>query len=416
MNARGVTATVGAIISTLLVLSGCAAKPDVLKIENLTDPLVAEGAEATGVTYWLPSSTDFSSMPNGDIGDVDHCSAAMTSWLGEHADRLTFPQKVRFTNISKDPQVVTLTTNGTRPGADSGDDQPTVGVKFQCGPPSLTGTVGDGELEWHDIIYNVTKDENKDLTAGDQQSAFSMTLAPGGTVGAIIMLTGGQPFDGRLQASSSAADVTNQTISILSGAAPQESFTWPGMNPAAAVLVYVDHGALYCRVGQSNTDRGQACSPDQITTLTNQLIAMRSEQDVPPFLKSKWCTKSGDECFDLAEERKEHPNLFISWNGNVSETEVTGVGICLEDDLTQIRNGVVDRDCSESMRVSIEYYPVGVGWNCSDASSRGWDDLTKCVPDYTNDHDLTKDRIVIRPNHQQDAVYHDMPPMYRVDQ
>ena len=61
----------------------------------------------------------------------------------------------------------------------------------------------------------------------------------------------------------------------------------------------------------------------------------------------------------------------------------------------------------------IDYYPAGSKWDCK--SQLGEWGLPTCDPDYTKEHDPTKERIVIRLNHQQDSVYHDSPPMYRVN-
>ena len=58
-------------------------------------------------------------------------------------------------------------------------------------------------------------------------------------------------------------------------------------------------------------------------------------------------------------------------------------------------------------KMFIDYFPVGVGWNCVQQWAAG------CNPDFTSAHDPSMPRIVIPYNHQQDELYHDNEPMYR---
>lgn len=400
-------------ISLTLALNGCTSTPSALQVENQTDALTSAQSEASGVLYWLPADTDLSDMPSGDYGDTQHCSAGMTSWLTAHADRISSSQKVRFTNVSDEPQTVTLDTAPSPSTNESEYQRPRQGAIVQCGLLSLAEKPGAGEIVWHDVVYDLTKDTNADATTTDQKSPFSVTLPPGGTVGAFILLTGERPFSGSLRASVSPPNGDAQAIPILLRGSLQSSFDWPGIDPESSLLVYVKGAELHCNIGGDfNSD--EPCSPVQISTLLQQMTSAREDDQIPPEISGKWCTISQDECIDLATERSEHPNLFVQKQSDAYSGRGGGFKVCLDGDLDRITDGQLERECSMAASMFIDYYPLGSQWDCG-SQLEEWG-LPSCDPDYSDYHDVAKERIVIRPNHQQDAVYHDSPPMYRVDQ
>ncbi|MFF1632283.1 hypothetical protein [Leifsonia sp. NPDC058248] len=140
---------------------------------------------------------------------------------------------------------------------------------------------------------------------------------------------------------------------------------------------------------------------------TITLTAPATLPGLPAALQGKWCTKSTPgECFGAADIISRYPHAFVY--GSSSTPEIPGAtdyGICLESDMG-------DGSCSMAASEFIRYFPVGVGWNCVQATTE--QGYPSCDPDFTTSHDPSQPRVVRLHNHQQDTVYHDSEAMYRV--
>lgn len=130
----------------------------------------------------------------------------------------------------------------------------------------------------------------------------------------------------------------------------------------------------------------------------------------PSQIQGEWCRRGdSSSCFSLAEIRQTYPSAFLSDSGpDELVPGVTAYAICLEHDLPGTN------ECTMAASKVIAYFPAGVGWNCVAVMVRNWG-LPACNPDYSAEHDASKPRIVIEPNHQQDSDYHDAPPYYRIE-
>lgn len=119
----------------------------------------------------------------------------------------------------------------------------------------------------------------------------------------------------------------------------------------------------------------------------------------PSELQGTWCKRSDtSDCFSLTAEKQKFPQMVLESSGR-SDDGTIGYTLCLELDMGS--------SCSMAATMFIDYFPVGVGWNCGQQWAAG------CDPDFTSAHDPSKPRIVIPYNHQQDDLYHDSEPMYR---
>lgn len=130
---------------------------------------------------------------------------------------------------------------------------------------------------------------------------------------------------------------------------------------------------------------------------------------LPTELSGRWCTRTGDEeCFEASEIMERFPDAHVDGDPYVdgSIPGSTGFSICLYTEFD-------DGGCTTASTIYLRYLPAGVEWDCRliEVQGAGWPD---CEPDYTADHDSSEPRLVVLPNHQQDVVYHDAPPMYRV--
>ncbi|MEQ6898468.1 hypothetical protein [Microbacterium sp. KR10-403] len=121
----------------------------------------------------------------------------------------------------------------------------------------------------------------------------------------------------------------------------------------------------------------------------------------PDDLQGDWCTREDSpeqECFSLTELVSEYPDAHV-----IDTSLVNGAYVYV----VCVANVSAD-DCSMADRAGLSYFPVGVDWECDPG-----DYFTGCDPDYSSAHDPSVARLVHEYNHQQDAAYHDAPPMYR---
>lgn len=129
---------------------------------------------------------------------------------------------------------------------------------------------------------------------------------------------------------------------------------------------------------------------------------------LPVALSGEWCTRIGEKtCFNAGEIMSEHPAAFVDGEG-YEDPDVPGsvqYSICLEEEFS-------DGGCTTASTIYIKYFPVGSSWDCQSVKvdREGW---PACEPDYTAAHDSTQPRLLVLPNHQQDSVFHDSPPMYK---
>jgi hypothetical protein len=142
---------------------------------------------------------------------------------------------------------------------------------------------------------------------------------------------------------------------------------------------------------------------------THAPTTTQSAQDskFPSDISGKWCTHdSPSMCFDSSDFSSKYPNSFLEEiDKDKANPGASVYDICLETDL--------DNGCSMASTMLLEYLPKGVVWNCRTEAETNFG-LDSCDPDYSEAHDTSEPRLVRLANHQQDAVYHDDPPMYRV--
>ncbi|RII43478.1 hypothetical protein DWB68_02430 [Galactobacter valiniphilus] len=134
--------------------------------------------------------------------------------------------------------------------------------------------------------------------------------------------------------------------------------------------------------------------------------AAPSVKGFPAELQGEWCSMDGKNCFSLAEFRAENPESFLS--SKSASTEVRGA---TEYTVCYVRNMGSD-GCTTSASMFLRYLPDGTAWNCKTMGAPRFN-FSKCKPDYTKDHDVSKARLVIQPNHQHDADFVDSQPLYR---
>lgn len=141
-------------------------------------------------------------------------------------------------------------------------------------------------------------------------------------------------------------------------------------------------------------------APVEVTpTPTPSASPSEAASGFPNELEGTWCKRSDTTgCFSLTTEKQKYPQLALE-DVSRSDDGSTTYSICLEFDL--------GASCSMAATMYIDYFPVGVGWNCIQQWAAG------CNPDFTSAHDPSMPRIVIPYNHQQDEQYHDNEPMYR---
>ncbi|MBE4716586.1 alpha/beta fold hydrolase [Pseudarthrobacter sp. AB1] len=167
---------------------------------------------------------------------------------------------------------------------------------------------------------------------------------------------------------------------------------------------------------QLNTFSGACFHTDLMRDIqaTNEALGavnddISSRLSVPGFpaeLKGKWCSHlNPDNCFSIADKKARFPDLFVAYSGPaVDAPGATDYQFCIEH--------VPGNSCPPLVSMGVRYYPTGIGWDCS--KNYYAEQLPTCDPDYSAAHDITKPRIIVPPNHQQDRVYHDSEPMYLV--
>ncbi|WP_396935940.1 esterase/lipase family protein [Mycolicibacterium sp.] len=158
------------------------------------------------------------------------------------------------------------------------------------------------------------------------------------------------------------------------------------------------HGNLMRDIEFSNTVLAT------IAELVDAQNRMLSEPGDPPELAGRWCTLDGSECFSFADTREKWPNAQVKGEGYESPTGSTQYSLCLAFDLD-------GEDCTMAATMFLEYFPPGVGWNCEDVAAE--EGFPGCETDYTDQHDPSKPRLKVLPNHQQGDLFWDTPPMYQ---
>lgn len=127
----------------------------------------------------------------------------------------------------------------------------------------------------------------------------------------------------------------------------------------------------------------------------------------PAELAGRWCAR-GDSpyCFDAAESFRDSPDAFVSDTSD--RAGATTYVVCRENDFMD--------SCTTASMTLLEYFPVGVGWDCVRFAKEEYHGgpLAGCSPDLTRDHDVSMPRVVVRPNHiVADLRIIDTPPLYR---
>lgn len=164
---------------------------------------------------------------------------------------------------------------------------------------------------------------------------------------------------------------------------------------------------------QSGCFHGNLMRTIQLTDSTTSIVGeiVQEAQGViasgfPADLVGQWCSRLDPdlECFSVAGLLQEFPGAFLE---SVTESPDTPGAqryfICLANDLGD--------SCSMAATMILEYYPVGVEWNCEEfAAADGW---PGCDPDYTEAHDVTQPRLTVIPNHQHNELFVDVEPLYR---
>jgi hypothetical protein len=121
----------------------------------------------------------------------------------------------------------------------------------------------------------------------------------------------------------------------------------------------------------------------------------------PPELAGRWCPlTTSDPCIDTTTIAAEYPQSNVtSITGQVSGA--TDYRVCFRTDA----NGA----CPMADAMFLRYFPVDADWDCGAHAS--W--LGRCDPDFSAEHDLSRERVVRLLNHQQGDSYVDTPPAYR---
>ncbi|WP_394162292.1 hypothetical protein [Galactobacter valiniphilus] len=131
-------------------------------------------------------------------------------------------------------------------------------------------------------------------------------------------------------------------------------------------------------------------------------VAAPSVKGFPAELQGDWCSVDGKHCFSPDEVRSENPESFL--DSKSASTDVRGT---TEYTVCYVRNMGSD-GCTASASMFLRYLPAGTDWNCMTMGAPKFN-VSECKPDYTKDHDVSKARLVIQPNHQRDADFIDSP-------
>lgn len=149
---------------------------------------------------------------------------------------------------------------------------------------------------------------------------------------------------------------------------------------------------------------GERTSPDAARQLFVYLpVGRAAVEGLPTELQGSWCSALDNECFSFEQLKSQYPEMVLTGGGEISTQRSTTFVFCLLIDLGS--------GCTMAATAIYEYIPAGLARSCQDnADVYG---LTKCDPDYTNLHDISRARLLRIPNHQHNEFYVDTPPHYR---
>lgn len=144
---------------------------------------------------------------------------------------------------------------------------------------------------------------------------------------------------------------------------------------------------------------------DRFLNISLNLPTATEVPGLPSVLQGEWCGEApdDDECFAVSELAAKNPDLALrSTEPSTSVPGAVDYALCLQMDLGD--------SCTTASTIYLRYFPQGVGWDCS--TMNGFN-LSCTEPDFSDDHDTSRPRLVKLFNHQQDTVYHDSVPMYQ---
>lgn len=168
------------------------------------------------------------------------------------------------------------------------------------------------------------------------------------------------------------------------------------MNSPTQVATTPSQDATTPTQAATTPSQAAATTPSQAATASSQA---RDYRGLSEEWQGTWCSAvTASKCINLADLLAQWPDatLHISDNGDDSPLLLQ---ICELGD-----------PCTEADSTYFSYFPVGLGWDCP--SEAQLYNKTSCDPDYTSYHDITKPRLKIDPNHEQNAQYVDSEPLY----
>lgn len=126
-------------------------------------------------------------------------------------------------------------------------------------------------------------------------------------------------------------------------------------------------------------------------------------EGLPAELEGTWCSAIDDDCFSFSQLKVEYPQMVFVPGDEISMQGPAILEFCFAPDETGT--------CDMATSGFYMYFLPGVPWNCQDAADALG--LPRCVPDYTDLHDISQARLLHIPNHQMNDTYDDVPPYYR---
>ncbi|WP_159620901.1 esterase/lipase family protein [Ruania rhizosphaerae] len=156
-----------------------------------------------------------------------------------------------------------------------------------------------------------------------------------------------------------------------------------------------------------------------VDDLEARAVPALDERAVPEDLRGQWCYRSDpDDCFSFAELMEEYPGSgFVnSGSGEVSANGSYPYEYCFQFD--------ADGRCTAPLagRGTYWLFPAGVPWDCEQEYPRTeapesdqWEYLGGCNPDFSDQHDVSEDRLVRWANHpySESLSFYDEEPWYR---
>jgi hypothetical protein len=112
----------------------------------------------------------------------------------------------------------------------------------------------------------------------------------------------------------------------------------------------------------------------------------------------------------MADVREDNPDAFVSSTTDSDDVPgATDITICLAADSGK-------GECTTSASMFLRYFPAGTRWDCAKAGREGKlpYGFDSCDPDYTDEHDPSKPRLIRLPSHQHNKEYVDSVPMYEL--